>query len=101
MSIQPYGPRCQLDRKQQYIAWMGFSFYLATSPSTALSLFDIRFNDSRITYHLGLQEALAHYAGSEPIQSRLKFLDTLFGMGASWIPSSLGTTVPFMRPTSI
>ena len=82
LSIQPYGPRYQLDRKQQYISWMGFSFYLATSPSTALSLFDIRFNDSRIVYHLGLQEALAHYAGSEPIQSGLEFLDTLFGMGS-------------------
>ena len=81
ISIQPYGPRYQIDRTQDYISWMGFSFYLATSPSTALSLFDIRFNDTRLIYHLGLQEALAHYAGSEPIQSGLEFLDTLFGMG--------------------
>jgi primary-amine oxidase len=81
LSIQPYGPRYQIDRKQQYVSWMGFSFDLATSPSTALSLFDIRFNNDRIVYHLGLQEALAHYAGSEPIQSGLEFLDTLFGMG--------------------
>lgn len=81
LSIQPYGPRYKLDRRQQYISWMGFSFYLATSQSTALSLFDIRFNNSRIIYHVGLQEALAHYAGSEPIQSGLEFLDTFFGMG--------------------
>ena len=81
LSIQPHGPRYQLDREQQYISWMGFTFYLATSPSTAVSLFDIRFNNDRIIYHLGLQEALAHYAGSEPIQSGLEFLDTLFGMG--------------------
>ena len=81
LSMQPYGPRYQFDRREQYVSWMGFAFYLATSPSTALSLFDIRFNDSRIIYHLGLQEALAHYAGSEPIQSGLEFLDTLFGMG--------------------
>ena len=89
LSIQPCGPRYQLDHKQQYITWMGFSFYLATSPATALSLFDIRFNDTRIIYHLGLQEALAHYAGSEPIQSGLEFLDTLFGMG-----SQANTLVP-------
>ena len=60
---------------------MGFSFYLSTSQATALSLFDIRYNNSRIIYHLGLQEALAHYAGEEPVQSGLEFLDTLFGMG--------------------
>jgi primary-amine oxidase len=81
LSIQPYGPRYHLDRAENYISWMGFSFYLSTSQATALSLFDIRYNDSRIIYHLGLQEALAHYAGVEPMQSGLEFLDTFFGMG--------------------
>lgn len=81
LSIQPYGPRYHLDRSENYISWMGFSFYLSTAQATALSLFDIRYNNSRIIYHLGLQEALAHYAGVEPLQSGLEFLDTFFGMG--------------------
>ncbi|KAH0843678.1 hypothetical protein AYO21_05463 [Fonsecaea monophora] len=81
LSIQPYGPRYRLDRSEKYISWMGFSFYLSTSQATALSLFDIRYNNSRLMYQLGLQEALAHYAGVEPMQSGLEFLDTFFGMG--------------------
>ena len=81
LSIQPYGPRFQLDRTEDYISWMGFSFYISTAQATAVSLFDIRYNNSRLIYHLGLQEALAHYAGAEPMQSGLEFLDTFFGMG--------------------
>ncbi|KIW16195.1 hypothetical protein PV08_06246 [Exophiala spinifera] len=81
LSIQPYGPRYHLDREQNYISWMGFSFYMSTAQATALSLFDIRYNSSRLIYELGLQEALAHYAGVEPMQSGLEFLDTFFGMG--------------------
>ena len=81
LSIQPYGPRYHLDREENYVSWMGFSFYLATAQATAMSLFDIRYNNTRIIYHLGLQEALAHYAGIEPLQSGLEFLDTFFGMG--------------------
>jgi primary-amine oxidase len=81
LSVQPFGPRYQLDRDQKYISWMGFSFYVSTSQATALSLFDIRYDGQRLIYHLGLQEALAHYAGVEPMQSGLEFLDTFFGMG--------------------
>lgn len=82
LSIQPYGGRYSLDRDQNYISWMGFSFYVSTTQNTAVSLFDIRYNSTRLIYHLGLQEALAHYAGSEPLQSGLEFLDTFFGMGS-------------------
>lgn len=81
VSVQPYGSRFRLDRTESYISWMGFSFYLSSNQATALSLFDIRYNSTRLIYHLGLQEALAHYAGAEPLQSGLEFLDTFFGMG--------------------
>ena len=81
LSIQPHGARYDLDRQQRYLSWMGFTFYLSTFQSSALSLFDIRYNDTSLIYHMGLQEALAHYAGSEPMQSGLEFLDTFFGMG--------------------
>ena len=63
VSVQPYGPRYRLDRKAQYISWFGFEFYITTAQATGLTLFDIRFKGERVMYELGLQEALAHYAG--------------------------------------
>lgn len=94
LSIQPYGPRYHLDRAQNYISWMGFTFYLSTSQATALSLFDISYNSTRLIYHLGLQEALAHYAGVEPMQSGLEFLDTFFGMGKKMFSLVPGVDCP-------
>ncbi|KAF2766199.1 amine oxidase catalytic domain-containing protein [Teratosphaeria nubilosa] len=48
---------------------------------TGVSLFDIRFKGERIMYELGLQEAMAHYAGDDPMQGGLEFMDSFFGMG--------------------
>ena len=79
--IQPGGGRISIDKHEKYLSWMGFSLYLSTSYATALSLHDIRFNGEVIIYELGLQEAMAHYAGDDPAQGGLEFLDTLFGMG--------------------
>jgi primary-amine oxidase len=94
LSVQPYGPRYHLDRTESYVSWMGFSFYLSTNQATALSLFDIRYNSTRLIYHLGLQEALAHYAGTEPLQSGLEFLDTFFGMGSMMFSLVPGVDCP-------
>ena len=94
LSIQPFGPRYELDKKNAYVSWMGFNFYLTTSPARALSLYDIRFNNTRLLYEIGLQEALAHYAGSEPMQSGLEFLDTFFGMGNMMFPLVPGHDCP-------
>ncbi|PYH71223.1 membrane copper amine oxidase [Aspergillus vadensis CBS 113365] len=35
----------------------------------------------RILYELGLQEALSHYAGNDPIQSNTAYLDSYYGFG--------------------
>ncbi|EMC99114.1 hypothetical protein BAUCODRAFT_59376, partial [Baudoinia panamericana UAMH 10762] len=81
VSVQPYGPRYKLDREENYVSWFGFEFYLTTAQATGVSLFDIRFNGQRVMYELGLQEAMAHYAGDDPMQGGLEFLDSFFGMG--------------------
>ncbi|KAK4544002.1 hypothetical protein LTR36_004776 [Oleoguttula mirabilis] len=81
VSVQPYGPRYRLDRKERFISWFGFEFYITTAQATGVSLFDIRFNGERVMYELGLQEAMAHYAGDDPMQGGLEFMDTFFGMG--------------------
>nr|POE79850.1 amiloride-sensitive amine oxidase [copper-containing] [Quercus suber] len=81
VTVQPYGPRYKLDRKQNFISWFGFDFYITTSQATGVSIFDIKFKGQRVMYELGLQEAMAHYAGDDPLQGGLEFLDTFFGMG--------------------
>lgn len=81
VSVQPYGPRYKLDRKERFVSWFGFEFYIITAQATGVSLFDIRLKGERVMYELGLQEAMAHYAGDDPMQGGLEFLDTFFGMG--------------------
>ncbi|KAK3625708.1 hypothetical protein LTR22_023453 [Elasticomyces elasticus] len=81
VSIQPYGLRYKLDRKEGFVSWFGFEFYITTAQSTGVSLFDIRFKGERVVYELGLQEAMAHYAGDDPMQGGLEFMDSFFGMG--------------------
>jgi primary-amine oxidase len=79
--IQPEGSRFLLDKKQKFVSWMGFEFFVSTSSDTGVALHDIRFGGDSIIYELGLQEALAHYAGDDPQQGILEYLDTTFLMG--------------------
>lgn len=81
VSVQPYGPRYKFDRDENFVSWFGFEFYITTAQATGISIFDIRFKGERVIYELGLQEALSHYAGQDPMQGGLEFLDTFFGMG--------------------
>lgn len=81
VSIQPYGPRYRLDADEKFVSWFGFEFYITTARATGVSIFDIRFKGERVIYELGLQEAMAHYAGDDPMQGGLEFMDAFFGMG--------------------
>ncbi|KAI1502075.1 copper amine oxidase [Biscogniauxia marginata] len=83
VSIQPYGPRYKLDKSEKYVSWFGFEFYFTSTQATGVSLFDIRFKGQRVMYELSLQEALAHYAGDDPMAGGQEFLDTFFGMGTN------------------
>lgn len=79
--IQPGGPRYKIDEKERHVSWLGWSFYLNSLQAIGLGLWDIRFDGERILYELGLQEAMAHYAGADPLSVGMYWLDTLFGMG--------------------
>ncbi|KAF2169274.1 hypothetical protein M409DRAFT_20500 [Zasmidium cellare ATCC 36951] len=81
ISVQPYGPRYKLDKNERFVSWFGFEFYITTAQATGLTLYDIRFKGERVIYELGLQEAMAHYAGDDPMAGGQEFLDTFFGMG--------------------
>jgi primary-amine oxidase len=77
------GPsRIAIDVKDLFISWMGFSFNFAFSQVNGIALYDIRLDNERIIYELSLQEAIAHYAGSDPVQSGTAFLDSVFGLGS-------------------
>ncbi|CAN8103900.1 unnamed protein product [Discula destructiva] len=81
VTIQPHGPRYKLDRSERFVSWFGFEFYFTSTQATGVSLFDIRFKGERVMYELSLQEAMAHYAGDDPMAGGQEFLDSFFGMG--------------------
>ncbi|KAK4699567.1 hypothetical protein P7C70_g6693, partial [Phenoliferia sp. Uapishka_3] len=81
MQIQPEGQRWAVDKDQKYVEWMDFSFYITFTRDTGLRLYNIKYKGERIIYELGLQEAIAHYAGNDPIQSGTAYLDTYYGFG--------------------
>lgn len=83
VSIQPYGPRYRLDKSERFVSWFGFEFYFTSTQATGVSIFDIRFKGERVMYELSLQEALAHYAGDDPMAGGQEFLDAFFGMGTN------------------
>ncbi|OJD28624.1 copper amine oxidase [Diplodia corticola] len=81
MAIKPDNPRFGLDVGQKYVEWMDFSFFIAFTRDTGLALYDIRYKGERIIYELSMQEALAHYASSDPYQAGIAYLDSFYGFG--------------------
>ncbi|KAL0576592.1 hypothetical protein V5O48_005385 [Marasmius crinis-equi] len=80
-SVSFAGLRFRVDKERQYVSWMGWGFYLGFDRDMGLSLWDIRFKEERIIYQLAPQEALAHYAGNDPVQATTAWQDRHFGMG--------------------
>jgi primary-amine oxidase len=79
--VQPYGPRVTVDEEEKYVKWLDWEFYLSFSQVKALALFDVRFRGERIMYEVGLEEAMAHYAGNSPESASRLFFDTVYGFG--------------------
>lgn len=80
-AVAPTGSRYKVDVEHKYVEWMDFSFYVSFSRDTGMALHDIKYKGQRILYELGLQEALAHYAGNDPVQSGTSYLDSYYGFG--------------------
>lgn len=83
-SIAPSGSRYKVDSESKYVEWMDFSFYVGFSRDTGMALYDVKYKGERVLYELGLQEALAHYAGTctacsqpHPIPMNLSHTNTL------------------------
>lgn len=77
--------RFSIDLNNQYVEWMGFSFYMGVSQQLSLGLFNINFDDERIIYELQMQEAIALYASNDPLRANAFWLDstalTNYGFG--------------------
>ncbi|EAU83093.2 copper amine oxidase [Coprinopsis cinerea okayama7 len=73
--------RWTVDKENKYVKWMDFEFYIGFNKDVAVTLYDIKYKGERIFYELGLEEALAHYAGSDPKSSHTAFLDSYYGFG--------------------
>ncbi|XP_014550026.1 hypothetical protein COCVIDRAFT_21377 [Bipolaris victoriae FI3] len=86
--------RYNLDTEENYVQWMDFSFYFSSHTDRGLSLFNVVYKSKRIIYELSLQEALAHYAGVEPVPSEAVYFDTQTGMGRSMISLIKGYDCP-------
>ncbi|TFK81174.1 amine oxidase catalytic domain-containing protein [Polyporus arcularius HHB13444] len=82
-SVSFAGLRFRVDRALQYVSWMGWGMYLGFDRDMGLSLWDLRFKGDRIIYELAPQEAMAQYAGNDPMQTTTAWLDRFFGMGAA------------------
>lgn len=80
-TIAPAGSRYYVDAERKFVQWQDFSFYMGFTRDLGLALYDIRYKGQRIIYELGLQEALAHYASSDPVQSGTSYLDSFYGFG--------------------
>ena len=65
------------------MALVGFSFYVGFTRDLGMQLHNVEFQGKRIIYELGLQEALAHYASIDPLQSTIAYLDSYYGFGPS------------------
>ncbi|KAK0669179.1 putative copper amine oxidase [Cercophora samala] len=79
--VAPAGARFAVDHKEKYVEWMDWSFYVGFNRDTGPGLFDIRYKGERLVYELSLQEALAHYAGNDPMNSGTAYLDSFYGFG--------------------
>lgn len=84
-----------IDLEESHVSWKDFSVFLSTPKSSGLSLHDIQYRGNRIIYEITLQEALAHYASSDPVQQQTCFFDTAGeGLGNSIRPLIPGFDCP-------
>jgi primary-amine oxidase len=94
VSVSQGSQRFELNIGGNYITWMDFAFYFSVSWDLGLSLFDIQYKGKRIMYELSLQEALTHYAGSDPFASQATFFDSVTGFGSTLQPLIRGYDCP-------
>lgn len=79
--VEPQGRRWKYSEKERYFTWMDWEFYVAWSRDVGLTLYDLKFKGERIAFEIGLQEAIAEYAGDDPFQAHTTYFDRSYGFG--------------------
>jgi primary-amine oxidase len=59
-----------VDEANQYASWQDWEFFWTFSRDAGIRLFDIRFQNVTIAYEVGLEEAIALYAGMYLVRRR-------------------------------
>lgn len=94
-SLEVGGKRYRLDAAQQYVEYLGWTFYVAHTRALGVMLFDVRFKGERVLYELSMQEAAAQYGGFQPKAATTVYHDTHFQLGADLFPLVAGFDCPF------
>lgn len=89
------GKRYKLDEEQNYVEYMGWSFYVAHTASLGVMFYDIKFKGERILYELSMQEAAAQYGGFQPKAATTLYHDTYYKLGADLFSLVEGFDCPF------
>ncbi|XP_075903546.1 diamine oxidase [copper-containing]-like [Nelusetta ayraudi] len=92
--VEPQGHRYRIH--QNFVEYAGWSFAYRVRSSAGLQVFDLRFNGERIAYEIGLQEAIAFYAGDTPAAMQTKYLDAGWAMGTTNFELAPGIDCPEM-----
>lgn len=79
--IAPEGQRFKVDDDERFVEWQDYSFYVTFTRDTGIRIYDLKYQGKTIMYELGLDEAVAHYSGNDPVQSGTAYLDTYYGFG--------------------
>jgi primary-amine oxidase len=82
-TIEIGGKRYKLDTENQYVEYMGWSFYISHSQTLGYMFYDIKFKGERILYELSMQEATAQYGGNQPKAANTVYHDTYYQLGTS------------------
>ncbi|OBS29614.1 hypothetical protein FPOA_03550 [Fusarium poae] len=93
-SVQSGKSRFSVDEDESYVTWMDFSFYTSITRDNGLRLYDVRYKGKRILYELGMDEAIAHYAGIDPVQSGICYFDSMSGFAPAMISLVKGYDCP-------
>ena len=94
-SIELGGKRYLLDAENQYVEYMGWSFYMSFTRTLGIMFYDIKFKGERIIYELSLQEALAQYGGNQPKAANTVYHDTYYSLGTDMATLLEGFDCPY------
>ena len=94
-SVELGGKRYKVDRKERYVEYMGWTFYMSFSRTLGLMLYDVRFKGERVLYELSVQEAAAQYAGFQPKAANTVYQDTYYSLGTTMGTLLEGYDCPF------